>query len=208
MHDNLARSAIIAALNNDWSSALEANLEILNEEPNDTNALNRSARAYLQLGDIGNAVRSSEKVLKLDPVNSIAMKCISKCAALKSNGSSHKPNNVTSIDNVFLEIPGKTKIVSLINLCDISTLAMLSAGESVHILPKLHKVSVTNLDEIYIGRLPDDLATRMIYFFKNGNEYNAFIKSVSNENVTVFIKEIKKSPNLNHIHSFPIRRFA
>jgi len=208
MYDNSARRAIIAALSNDWHSALELNLGILSEDPNDTDALNRGARAYLALGQIEMAVSLSQRVLEIDPLNPIAGKCLSKCEALVLSGDGLLVSNHSQDSNsVFLEVPGRTRIVSLVNLCEPSVLARLNAGEPVTMMPKMHKVAVTTPDEIYIGRLPDDLATRIIYFVKNGNEYDAYIKSISSQELTVFIREIKRSPDFDHIPSFPIRRY-
>lgn len=208
MYDNLARRAIMAALANDWQSALDANLAILADEPDDPDALNRSAKAYLQLGEIKKAIKHAQKVLNIDPVNPIAVKCISKCEALLSEGTNTPSDNkLDSPDSVFLEIPGRTKIVSLINLCESVTLAKLDAGHTVKMIPRSYKVAVVTNDEVYIGRLPDDLATRLIHFIKNGNEYDTYIKSISDQNVKVFIREVKRSPSLNNTPSFPLKSF-
>lgn len=204
MYDILARRAISAALANDWNLALAANLEILKEEENDIDALNRASRAYLQLGDVQNAILLSKKAIELDPLNTIAQKCFAKCHAFQENGT-YTFNTSQVSDNIFLEVPGKTKIVSLVNLCESTILARLDAGINVQMNPKMHKVMVTTFEEIYIGRLPDDIATRMIYFYKNGNEYDAYIKSVSDDEVKIFIREIKRSDALSHLSSFPLR---
>lgn len=195
----------MAALASDWHQALDTNLAILAEDPEDVDALNRTARAYLQLGDIENAVEFSKRVLVFDPLNPIADKCISKCSLLRDNGRFF--SKVPCTHDAFLEIPGKTKIVSLVNLCESATLARLDAGDNVVMIPKIHKVAVTTLDETYIGRLPDDLATRIIFFVKNGNEYQAYIKSVGEAEVKVFIRETKRASDLDQTPSFPFRRY-
>lgn len=205
MYDTLARRAILAALAQDWESALDTNLVILSEDPDDIDALNRASRAYLQLGDLENAAALSKRVLSKDPLNSIADKCLARCMRLKTDGV-YKNKNIQSYD-VFLEIPGKTKIVSLVNICESIVLARLDAGDNVQLVPKTRKVAVTTHDDIYIGRLPDDLATRIIYFIKSGNEYETFIKAVTDTDVKVFIKETKRAMNLDDIPSFPARRF-
>lgn len=204
MYDQLARRAILAALAQNWESALETNLLILSEDPNDIDALNRASRAYLELGELDRAIALSKKVLSMDPLNSIADKCLTRCCLLKADGV-YKNKNTQSSD-VFLEIPGRTKIVSLVNICESTILAQLDAGDTVQLVPKTRKVTVTTQDDIYIGRLPDDLANRLIYFIKNGNEYDTFIKSVSDADVKVFIRETKRSPILNNIPSFPPKR--
>ncbi len=205
MYDSLARRAILAALANNWQTALETNLFILSEEPDDVDALNRAAHAHMQLGDLDNAVQMAERVLSIDPLNSIADKCLTKCTLLASDHGI-SINKSVRVSDVFLEIPGRTKIVSLINLCESVVLAQLDAGDNVQLMPKTRKVAVTTPNEIYIGRLPDDLATRIIYFIKNGNVYETYIKSVSGSEVKVFIKETKRSDSLDKTPSFPARR--
>ncbi|OGM31198.1 hypothetical protein A2803_01850 [Candidatus Woesebacteria bacterium RIFCSPHIGHO2_01_FULL_44_21] len=204
MYDTLARRAILAALSQDWQNALQVNLTILSEDPEDVDALNRTARAYLQLGDFENAVLFSKRVLSKDPLNSIADKCLARCSLLHTDGVFLGKNTQTT--DAFLEIPGKTKIVSLVNICESVILARLDAGDNVQLVPKVRKVAVTTYDELYIGRLPDDLATRVIYFIKNGNEYETYIKSIAESEVKVFIKETKRAETLDDIPSFPTRR--
>jgi tetratricopeptide (TPR) repeat protein len=203
MYDNLARRAIIAALSNDWPTALDANLTILSEEPDNTDALNRGAKAYLQLGNVSEAMAFSQKVLLLDPLNSIAEKFIDKCRVYEPD--TRAPSKNMKMPEFFLEFPGRTKIVSLINLCNPSIIARLDAGDMVQMNPKTHKVAVVTTEAVYVGRLPDDLATRIIYFIKNGNQYESFIKSASTSEVKVFIKETKRAEALWQIPSFPVR---
>lgn len=203
MYDNLARRAIMAALANDWTAALEANLAILSEEPDNTDALNRGARAHLQMGNISEAKAFSEKVLILDPANTIASKFIDKCRVYVPDGVSSFKN--LRVSEFFLEVPGKTKIVSLINLCNPSIIARLDAGDIVHMTPKTHKVAIVTPDTTYIGRLPDDIATRIIYFIRSGNEYESFVKSASTSEVKIFIKETKRAQTLSQTPSFPVR---
>jgi tetratricopeptide (TPR) repeat protein len=203
MYDNLARRAINAALANEWDLAREVNLTILQDSPNDADALNRLARAHMQLGDYDSAVECANKVLTIDPLNPIATRCSSKCNALKGHGLTN--NNSVGTDYVFLEVPGKTKIASLINLCDNAILARLDAGCQVNMKPTAHKVTITAFENIYIGRFPDDLAMRIIYLIKNGNEYTTHIKSVTENDIKIFINEVKKAPGIAHIPSFPTR---
>ncbi|OGM29003.1 hypothetical protein A2801_03975 [Candidatus Woesebacteria bacterium RIFCSPHIGHO2_01_FULL_41_10] len=205
MIEELAQNAITAALCCDWQRAIGINEEILQHTPNDTAALNRAARAYLKLGDIKKANELSKLVLEIDPLNSIAQKCILKCAALLQNGT--PPFGTTSempiFESVFLEEPGRTKIVSLIHTSGTEILAALQSGDAVKLVPSQHRVSVTTIEETYIGRLPDDIATRLIYLVGRGNDYHAVIKTSTCESVRIFIREVRRAPELMYTHSFP-----
>ena len=54
----------------------------------------------------------------------------------------------------------------------------------------------------YIGRLPDDIAHRIIWLHGRDNKYRAYIKSVEKNMVKVFLREIKCSNRNKDIQSF------
>ncbi len=196
---DLAQEAIEKALDCEWDQAIELNKEILKNDPSDIDALNRLARAYSEKGNIKKAKETSQKVLKIDPYNSIALKCISKWKnAQKIDLAKSTPTNA----QIFLEEPGKTKVVSLIHLGSKCIIANLDAGDEVVINSHSHRVSITTLDGKYIGRLPDNLSARLRKLINMGNKYESFIKSISPTEVKVFIREKSKCPKLADIPSF------
>jgi hypothetical protein len=68
-------------------------------------------------GDIPKAKKTSLNVLKIDPGNNIALKAIEKYknfSKVKSNGNISINQNVDP--SVFIEEPGKTKLINLINV--------------------------------------------------------------------------------------------
>lgn len=200
METTLAQKAVSLALQRKWDEAIEVNLTILKENPTDTEALNRLARAYSELGDIGKARSTAEKVMEIDPVNPIAQKCLERW---KSAGKVKKDNGQSYSVDAFLEEPGKTKLVTLFHTGDASAFANLDPGEEVKLVPFSHRVSVIAYDGRYIGRLPDDLAARLRTLLKSGNKYQTLIKSIEPKNVTVFIRETERSEKSKDIASFP-----
>ena len=104
---------------------------------------------------------------------------------------------------VFLEEPGKTKIVSLLHLGDSNkVLANLDSGDEVVLKLGSHRISVCTLNRKYIGRLPDDLSVSLIKLIKRGNEYQVFVKSSKPQEIKVFIRETKRAKDLESIPSF------
>jgi tetratricopeptide (TPR) repeat protein len=199
METILAQKAVKFAVSGQWTEALATNLEILVSYPKDINTLNRLARCYSELGQISKAKETAKKVLSIDPTNQIALKCISKYNNIK-NGS--KRISEINSPEAFLEDPGKTKVVELLNLGDKKIISCLDTGDSLKITCHPHKVSITQNDK-YIGRLPDDLSVRMRNCIKSGNTYSVLIKSARPDSVTIFIRELSnktKSP------SFPIEK--
>lgn len=203
MQSDLAQDAIDAALSADWQKALFINQEILKTSPSDINALNRMGRAYAELGNMQKARECVQEVLKLDPFNSIAQKALDRWKGLK-NGEALISGPISS--HMFLEEPGKTKIISLVHIGSPDTLAEINAGDEVKFNSNAHKVTVTSSNGKHVGRLPDDLSARIRKLVSLGYEYKIFIKSVDKNEVKVFIREMKRPTKLSDIPSFTSER--
>jgi tetratricopeptide (TPR) repeat protein len=203
MDENLAQKAVSLALSGDWQEAVKINLQIVKSSATDTDALNRLARAYAEVGEIEKAKSTAEKVIKIDPVNPIATRSLEKWKSLKK---SDRLSSTEISSDTFLEEPGKTKIVTLLHTGDSDCLAKLSPGEKVKLLPHAHRVSVVTHDDKYMGRLPDDLAARLRRLIKLGNEYQVLVKTVESKEARVFIREVGKSPAAKDFTSFPTEK--
>lgn len=203
MDTSAAQTAINLALLGNWEEAIDANLQIISLSPEDTDALNRLARAYSELGKISEARTTTKKVLKIDPVNPIALKSLEKW---KTAGGRAAHLTGTTSTETFLEEPGKTKLVSLLNPGDVKIFANLDPGEEVRLFCHAHKVSINTLDGKYIGRIPDDLAARLRNLIKAGNKYQVLMKSVDPKEIKVFIRELEKGPKTQDISSFPTEK--
>lgn len=197
MESTLAQKAVGYALSGLWQKALETNLLILTETPDDVDAMNRIARCYSELGETKKAIQTSEKVLKLDSLNPIAQKCILKWETAHASDN-HKSFIPSGED--FLEESGRTKMVTLLNPGMSEVFANLNSGDEVRLSAYTHKVSVVDNDDKYIGCLPDDLAARIKNLLKQGNKYQVLIKSNDSKEVTVLIKE---TDNKSGVASFP-----
>lgn len=186
-----ASEAIQAALDCDWLKAIKINTEILKENPNDINALNRLGFAYLKCADLKEAKKTFEKVLKIDPFNPIALKNLKKLKGFCLTANNKHYQKISP--DIFLEEPGITKTVNLVNIADKKVLSLLNAGEKVLIVPRKNRIEIRTQDNVYLGVLPDDLSFRLKKLIRLGNAYCAFIKAVDNQEVTVIIREIKRS---------------
>lgn len=195
------QKAIAAALKRDWKAALQINKELIKKSKDDTDALNRLAKAYAELGDLKRAKTTSNRVLRIDPTNQIASKSLEKWDMLNaSNGLVKKTNNFSL--NMFLEEPGKTRIINLLHIGDEKLLASIDSGDEVKISCNKHRVSILTKGGKYIGRLPDDISSRIRNLIKIGNEYIALVKKVDAKEVLIFIRETKRSPKMKDIATF------
>lgn len=199
MNDDLSYKAVVAAISGDWKSALCINKIILSETPNDTDALNRLARAHAETGNINTAISTAKKVISIDPFNKIALRSLDKWKRIKKNSTIKQ--KISKI-HTFLEEPGKTKIVNLINIGKGDTISQLDCGDELVLDSHGHKVNICTDGGKYIGRLPDDLSARLKKLIKLGNTYCAVVKNSEKNSVKVFLKEIKRSEKVKDIPSF------
>lgn len=187
--------AIQAALENNWERAITCNQDILAQQPEDIEALNRMAYAYSRIGDFAKACSVYRKVLVLDHYNAIALKNLHKFNKQPKMTKKHVHDHEASVvsPTLFLEEPGKTKVVTLINVAPTGVLIALKVGQPVHLFPKGHKVEVRDEKKNYLGALPDDLSFHLKKLMRLGNRYAIFVKGVGKNTVSVFVKETKRS---------------
>lgn len=191
--------AIQATLKGNWDEAILLNKSLLDENPKDVEALNRMGLAYTILGKGKSAKITYQKVLDIDPLNSIAIKNLNKITddSTDENGTTI----VINMNNIFIEETGKTKVVDLINLAQSEVLNTLRTGQALDLSAKRLKIFISQ-GKKYIGVLPDDIGKRLIKFVNGGNKYEAFVKSSNHQNVTIFIRELKRSTKFKDQPSF------
>ncbi len=200
---NLFHQAISAALNQDWKKAIQCNLALLEDDPDNIEAHNRLAYAYLKNGNIEKAKSTYKKVLKIDKYNPIATKNLKWLSNL-NRADIQKQVTISTSPNIFLEEPGKTKIVTLVNPAPNRILCNLASAQKVHLVPKKHSIEVRNDSETYLGALPDDLSFRLLKLITAGNIYDAYIKNVTNNSISIFIRELKRGKKYHLVPSFTV----
>lgn len=195
--------AIASALSQKWKEAIKLNLELLHLNSEDIPALNRLAYAYLKTGNIPSAKTSYKKVLKLDKYNPIALKNLKWLSNLTKKDI-HQDTSDTPSPNIFIEEPGKTKIVTLINAAPFRVLCNVMTAQKVELHAKKRTVEIRTTGKTYLGALPDDISHRLIKFMSDGNTYDAYIKNVQKNVISVFLRELKRSKKWQQHPSFTI----
>jgi tetratricopeptide (TPR) repeat protein len=193
---NTKNQAIQTALVGDWTTAISLNKIILEEDPNDIDTLNRLAYALMSTGNIKEAKNLYEKVLGLDMKNPIAIRNLKRLTETPT-----KRLTVT-INNIFIEEPGKTKVIELTNIADKKIVTLLRSGEKLFLRIKRNKIFVLDLENTYVGSLPDDLSQRLIKFMDAGNEYECYVRNADSNKVCVFIRETKRVKSFKNQPSF------
>jgi len=206
--DYTPQDAINAALKSDWKQAVTTNLRLIKQNPKDIDSLNRLGRAYTELGLKTKAKNIYSQVTRLDKFNSIATRNLELLK--KSRVSPIRSSPPPAVLPLFLEEHGVTKTVPLIRPGDPKVISSLHPGDAVKIVARGHLVSVVSSQNAYLGRLPDDLASRLRSLINAGNKYDAWIKSVdtrehvSSPTLKIFIRETFRSHKFRHSPSFPL----
>lgn len=201
----LEEKAINEALKGNFEKAVEINKQITAKDSSNIDAYLRLGFAYLQLNNLNAAKRYYYKALKFQPANQIAKINLEKINILEKIGKSKnfEKNNLSLDPNLFLNIPGKTKIVPLVNLGQINLLAKLKVGQKVFLKIKKRRIEVRTGQNEYIGALPDDISKRLIFFLSAKSSYSTYIKEAAKNQVDVFIKEETKGKKSAKLLSFP-----
>lgn len=202
---NLLQTAINAALSQDWQKAISANKNLLKENKEDINSLNRLAHAYAKIGNLDDARKLYRKILSIDKYNVIALKNLDKLNSLPKSAKAtqvSQPVSYSLSPSLFIEEPGKTKTLLLVNTAPASIISHLNPGDPVKFYSKKHSIDIRTLTNVYLGALPDDFAFRLLRFIKAGYEYAGFIRSASKNSVSVFIRETKRAKKFSSQPSF------
>lgn len=186
-----SETAIWAALNQNWKEAVSVNSELVKIDKTDTDAFNRLGFAYLKLGQLAAAKRAFDKVLTLDPYNQIALRNSKRLTTLRRKDVAGVSKQQIS-PLLFLEEPGKTKIVPLINPAASNVLLTLSSGQEVALKPRNHAVEIRSSKNGYLGALPDDLSFKLLRFIRGGNRYQVHVKSIGKNSLIVMIREVER----------------
>lgn len=199
---SLPQQAISAALNCLWEKALGLNRQILKLDPRNLDALSRLGRASFELGKLEQAKKYYNLALKVDPYNPIALKNLKILKVSKGDGKvqlNHSPIN----PSMFLHEPGKTKMVTLLKVAEPQKLSNLYPGMSVILTTHNRNISVADMQNQYLGILPDDISFLLIKLIKGGNKYEAIIKSVRVNGLSVIIRESFRASKFKNRPSFP-----
>lgn len=199
----LTQQAVEAALKNDWETAIKLNQEILAQDEESIETLNRLGRSYLENGNLNKAKATYKKVLVLDPYNPIAQKNLERLSALQANDLKKSSGNGVSLSpTLFLEEPGKTKVLKVENLVGGKLLATLGVGDVLEIVPFHNECKIVNNDNKALGILQEDWGRKIAKALRVGNKFSCVVKSVQVKGnakdsiLSVFVRETMHASKL------------
>lgn len=215
---NLSQLAIDAALDCQWEVALKLNKKIIKNEPQNVDALARLARVYMEMGRYNLAKKYYCEVVKIEPYNPIALKNLKIIKSFKPNGSAKSNGYISGATHLngssrlsasfkltaslFLQEPGKTKIINLLKVAEPQKLSQAYCGMPVEMLIKNRKITIVDGSGNYLGVMPDDISHHLLRLIRGGNKYELFIKAIRVNGLSILIKEAFRSKRFKNQPSF------
>jgi hypothetical protein len=196
-----ANEAISLATQGRWQDAVVLNREILDQFPDDVEALNRLGKALAETGRYSEARKALERSLEISPTNSIARKNLERMAGMEDAPIVSSSRRV--VPQVFLEESGKSITTALVGLPSTAVLGQVHNGDVVQLDVDGHTVAVQNRIGQHLGRLEPKLASRIIKLQGGGNKYVAAVASVRHDGISVVVRETYQSAKMNGVVSFP-----
>jgi len=200
----LTEQAIAAAAAADWPAAVELNRRIMELGP-DSQAENRIAKAFWELGELGEAREHYQAALALDPTNRIAERNIDRLRVLLVEaGEKTVPASVGSKApvSIFVEETGKTGFAGLYELAKPRQLAQVNPGDQVELKPDGARLLAYS-NGVHIGTVEPRVAARLLKLIADGNIYAAGVTSLGDRDVRIIIREIYQDPRNYGKVSFP-----
>jgi len=200
----LVEQAIAAATEADWEGAADLNKRILELGP-DSEAENRLARAYWEMGELAQAREHYQSALALDPTNRIAERNIGRLRMLMAEaGKKTVPAQQGSKApvSIFVEETGKTGFAHLVDLVDPKQLAQVNPGDAVELSPEGPRLEAKS-NGTHIGYVEPRVAARLLKLIAEGNKYAAGVTSIGERDVRIIIREIYQDPANYGKVSFP-----
>jgi len=198
----LETQAIQCALDTNWGKAIELNKQILQLDGSNIESHNRLGRAYSESEQIEKARSSYRSVLKIDPYNSIALKNLERLKAISENGAKINASGALSPD-LFMEEPGKTKVLEATELAGPEILAQLHTADRINLQPNAKGVAFQDASGRKLGLYQGDLAQKLTNLLKGGNTYEAYVKSVKPSELKILVREVQRAPKYINTPSFP-----
>ncbi len=197
--------AIELALANRWVEAVQVNRGIMDRFGPDEDTLNRLGKAYTELGQLNEAIEAYKSTLKLNPVNPIAVKNLSKLQALR--GGQPVPTSKAKVDvDAFIEETGKTSLTALHVHADGDPCSKVAGGDPVKLIVAGDTMNVETARGVYLGHLEHALGRRLIKFLEGGNRYSGAVATCEGGAVKIIVRETYQDPKFFGRPSFPIKR--
>jgi len=200
-----AEQAIQLALESKWEEAVTLNRSLIAQHGRDISAWNRLGKALLELGRFREAREAYGESLEIDALNAIARRNLDRLSTLGEAEPARRSDAVAKIaQDLFIEETGKSGATILAGTSP-ELLATMTAGDEVYLKPSPEALRVENVRAELLGTVEPKLGLRLSRLMEGGNRYAAAVKSVSEQEAELVIKETYRDPSQKRL-SFPAVR--
>jgi tetratricopeptide (TPR) repeat protein len=200
----LVEQAIAAATGAEWAEAARTNERLLELGP-DSEAENRLAKAFWEMGELAHAREHYQAALAIDPTSRIAERNINRLRVLLNEAGrktvAAKPGSKAAV-SIFVEETGKTGFAHLIDLASPRDLAQVNPGDAVELIPEGPRLKAIS-NRMPVGFVEPRVAARLLKLIAEGNKYAAGVTSLGDKDVRIIIRETYQDPNNYGKVSFP-----
>ena len=201
---DLSRDAIALALEGEWERASEVNRALLELFENDVEAMNRLGKALMELGRYTEAKEVLGRVTELAPYNNIAKKNLGRLEHLEARPvSTIQGRKAGGAPRLFIEESGKSGTTLLRKSPTGQTAARVAPGDPATLAIEHEAINVYTLDRDYLGQVEPRLRTRLLRLMRGGNRYEAAVIGVSQQGISIIIREVYRHRTLQKVYSFP-----
>jgi hypothetical protein len=206
-------AAIAYALDRRWDLAAAENQGLLEEFPDDIEAVNRLGKALTELGDLDGATAAYQRTLELDSTNVIARRNLSRLDEMRGSQTRRRtakrgPSGATTAPSVetvrphsLIEESGKSAEFELLEP-NAQALRRVSAGDPAELVPTPRGISVRSTSGAMLGHIEPRAGLRLRRLIEGGNRYAAVIRRVGAEDGSIYVRETYRDPSLVDQPSF------
>ena len=204
---DLSRDAIALALKGEWDRATEVNRAILELFADDVEAMNRLGKALMELARYDEAKEVLGRVISIAPHNTIAKKNLARLDSLKSSpvATNHQMRKSGVVPQLFIEESGKSGTTVLRKTASSQTVARVAPSDLANLVVENNAINVYSRAGEYLGQVEPKLAQRLIRLMLGGNKYDAAVIGVSEQGISIIIRETYRHRSLQDVCSFPTK---
>ncbi len=190
-----------------WEESEQVNRDILARFPRDFEAMNRLGKAFAEQHRYSDARDIYQKVLEIEPTNTIARKNVARMELLSThpadtNGAAREARPQAR-QAMFIEEPGQSAMLIVESAVAQTTLSKLISGDHLELRAQGESVAVYNWENEFIGFLPPRVGHRLSAMMANGNQYQAAVAAVLDGALRIVVRETFRSPENSGRLSFP-----
>ncbi len=200
---NLSRDAVALALKGEWERAAQLNRAILKLSEADVEAMNRLAKALMELGQYDEAKEVLAQAAFIAPYNTIAKKNLARLNCLETSAAAPKAPKAAAAPRLFIEESGKSGTTLLQKTGDPATVAAAAPSDPAGLVVQDNRLLVYTRDGEYLGQVEPKLGSRLVRLMAGGNQYEAAVIGVKPQGVYIIIRETHRHGSLHNVCSFP-----